>query len=326
MIVAITGGTGFIGQRLALRHLSLGDEVRVLSRHVPESLLLQHPVKWWQGDLSNNLDITGFVDEVDVLYHCAGEIYDVSKMQQLNVEGTSRLIAAASKKISRWVQLSSVGAYGQKHTGLVTEETKPDPGGVYESTKLDSDKLIINAADSGAFEHVILRPSNVYGAGMRNQSLYRLISMINRGVFLSVGKKDSSANYIHVENVVDALILCGTKPAARGQTYNLSDYRTLEDFVGAIAQALDKSYLTIRIPEYAARFAVKVISRLPGISITESSISALTNRIKYACNKIESELSYKHVISMEQGLDELIRYWKSSRITPDSNNNLSINP
>ena len=32
MIVAITGGRGFIGERLVERHLQQGDQVRLLSR------------------------------------------------------------------------------------------------------------------------------------------------------------------------------------------------------------------------------------------------------------------------------------------------------
>jgi nucleoside-diphosphate-sugar epimerase len=74
MIVAITGGSGFIGRKLVMSHLEQGDEVRVLSRRPPEKSELPDSVKWYSGDLSNSADLLPFVDKADILYHCAGEI------------------------------------------------------------------------------------------------------------------------------------------------------------------------------------------------------------------------------------------------------------
>ena len=77
MIVAITGGAGFIGRRLVSRHLALGDEVRMLSRRAPVESELYSSIKWCCGDLTTiKGDLQPFVDQADVLYHCAGEIRD----------------------------------------------------------------------------------------------------------------------------------------------------------------------------------------------------------------------------------------------------------
>ena len=176
MIVAITGGTGFIGRELVLRHLAQGDVVRGLSRRTA----VRDGVQWHHGDLSS-ADLNSFVDGADVLYHCAGEIRDKSLMKVVHVDGTRRLIDAASGRIGRWVQLSSVGAYGKQRLGVVTEITAPCPVGTYEVTKVESDDLVSSAALGGAFEQSILRPSNVYGPEMSNQSLFGLFNMVNRG-------------------------------------------------------------------------------------------------------------------------------------------------
>lgn len=306
MIVAITGGTGFIGRRLVARHLAHGDEVRVLTRRTAVEL----GAKLCPGDLSNPDALRSFAEAADILYHCAGEIRDEARMQVVHVSGTQHLIEAASGRIGRWVQLSSVGAYGRQREGVVTERTESCPFGTYEVTKVLSDELVSAAATGGAFEHAVLRPSNVYGAEMSNQSLFGLISMIQRGRFFFIGKPGASANYIHVDNVVEALMLCGTKPEANGQLFNLSDHRTLETFVVVIAELLGRSAPRLRLPEWSVRMPAKLLGGIPGFPLTGSRVDALTGRAIYSTARIEQELGYRHVVTMESGLEQLICAWQ----------------
>lgn len=306
MIVAITGGTGFIGRKLIQHHLAQGDEVRVLTRRTST----ETNVQWHHGDLCSTSDLTPFVDNVDVLYHCAGEIRNEAHMQPLHIEGTQRLIATAAGRIGRWVQLSSVGAYGRQRTGIVTEKTELKPLGMYEITKVKSDDLVCIASFNGAFAHTILRPSNVYGAEMSNQSLFSLINMIDRRRFLFIGEPGSFANYIHVDNVVAALTLCATHPEVTNQVYNLSDHRTMEHFVAIIAESLGRLTPRLRLPEGIVRASAKLLSGIPGFPLTESRIDALTGRAIYSTEKIENELAYRHPVSMEVGLNELVQTWQ----------------
>ncbi len=303
MIVAITGGTGFIGRKLVQHHLAQGDEVRVLSRRAAaETGVTRH-----RGDLSSATELQSFVAGADVLYHCAGEIRDGARMQAVHVAGTQRLIEAATGRIGRWVQLSSVGAYGNQRAGVVTEQTALHPCGPYEITKVESDALVQAAALDHAFEHTILRPSNVYGADMSNQSLFGMIEMIRRGWFFFIGKPGASANYIHVDNVVAALLLCGSRSEANGQVYNLSDHRAMEQFAAIIAVALGKPMPRLRLPEWLIRLVAKLLGGMPKFPLTEARVDALTVRAIYSTGKIEHELGYRHVVAMEAGLDELVQ-------------------
>jgi nucleoside-diphosphate-sugar epimerase len=306
MIVAITGGTGFIGRKLVVRHLAQGHEVRVLSRRKD----VQPGAKLFSGDLSTSDAMRSFTGGADVMYHCAGEIRDESRMHAVHVTGTQHLIEAASGRIGRWVQLSSVGAYGRRREGIVNEQTEPHPIGTYEATKVLSDEMVRAASHGGAFEHATLRPSNVYGAEMSNQSLFGLINMIRRGRFFFVGTPGASANYIHVDNVVQALMLCGTKPEANGRLFNLSDHCTLETFVAAIAESLGRSPSHFRLPEWLVRLSVKLLGGIPGFPLTGSRVDALTGHAIYSITRIEHELGYRHVVSMEDGLKELVGTWQ----------------
>ena len=243
MIVAITGGTGFVGSGLVLRHLAMGDNVRLLSRRSIAKIGTIEISVSHRGDLTNmDFDLSSFVDGADILYHCAGEVISEPKMRLLHVLGTQKLIQTASGRIGKWIQLSSVGAYGPQHGGVITEVTPPNPVGVYEKTKFASDNLVSKAIQENAFSGTILRPSNVFGISMNNQSIYHLIAMIKKGLFFFIGKPGASANYIYVDNIVEGLVLCGEKSEGKGEIYNLSDYCSIEKFVSIIAENLGKPW------------------------------------------------------------------------------------
>lgn len=311
MIVGITGGTGFIGKALSLRHLSEGDTVRILTRHAESDLGLSRFVECFQGDLTVPSSILkSFVDGVDVLYHCAGEVKKLEKMQDVNVLGTRNLCIAADRKIGHFVQLSSVGVYGYHKEGFITEDTPLTPANLYEKTKALSDQVVIEASKNGAFTHSILRPSNVFGPDMSNQSLFQMTAMIKKGLFFFIGQPGASANYIHVDNVVEGLLLCGKMQGAKGQIYNLSDHRTMEEFVAIITNTLGKPFPKLRLPINLVRCIIKFCRKVPRFPLTESRIDGLTNRSIYSIEKIQNDLGYIHQMSMEDGIRQLVMAWK----------------
>jgi nucleoside-diphosphate-sugar epimerase len=151
----------------------------------------------------------------------------------------------------------------------------------------------------------------VFGVGMTNQSLLSLIAMIDRGLFFYIGKPGASANYIHVNNVAEGLIRCGTSPQAKGRTYNLSDHCTMEHFIDVIVNSLGFVSPRIRIPETIAHVAGMTLGRIPGFPLTQSRVLALSNRAKYPIGRIQKELGYRHIIAMEDGLSELVEVYKT---------------
>ena len=314
MIVAVTGGTWFIGKRLVERLVERGDTVRLLTRSVTpgENSL---PIEIHRCDLltAGVADISTVLDGVEVLYHCAGQLRDTNIMRALHVDVTHKLVEAASGRVGHLVQLSSVGVYGPMTQGVITEDSVLAPVGEYEITKAESDQIVVEAANRGGFSCSVLRPSNVFGAGMANQSLFRMIAMIDRGLFFYIGKPGASANYIHVNNVAEGLICCGTMRAAKGRTYNLSDHSTMAKFIAIIAKALGKDAPRMRLPESVVRALVKLLGNIPGMPLTEARINALTSRAVYPNTKIERELGYRHLVTMEKGLLELLASWRQQR-------------
>lgn len=295
MTIAITGASGFIGAQLAKRHTKMGDKVRVLSRfYYPNKT----GVHCFCGDLTNtSIDLAGFLNDVDILYHCAGEIKNESLMIPLHVNGTERLVNAAKGKIGRWVQLSSVGVYGSYRDGIIVEESNRLPIGMYETTKAASDNIVKHSG----IPYVILRPSNVFGKGMPNQSLKGLIKAIHKGVFFFIGKKDKSlVNYVHVSDVVNALVSCGTDDRAVGEDFNLSQLTTVDKMIASFASGMKSNKKVLRIPESFVRILVGVVGWIPRFPLTTSRVDALTSKCVYNSTKIQKLLNFKYGMTLEK--------------------------
>jgi nucleoside-diphosphate-sugar epimerase len=314
--VAITGASGFIGGALVARHVALGDSISVLTRRNrggwPAGVAVH------TGDLADSspgtrATLARFAAGADVLYHCAGDYREPARMEALHCGGTQRLTEAAAGKIGHWVQLSSVGAYGPRRNDIITEETPPDPRGPYEITKTRADQLVLEAAAAGAFSTTLLRPSIVFGPTMPNQSLFQLIGALDKGRFFFIGPQGASANYVSVEGVIEALLLCATRAEARGRAYNLSDWCSLEFFVGSICAALGKPVPHLRLPSPPVRVAAGMLQALPRFPLTPSRVDALTTRSRYPITRIQAELGYRHPLTLEAALHDVVRAWRARR-------------
>lgn len=311
----VTGASGFIGQALVARLTQSGHRVVVLTRNAQN--LFPAGVQSRVGDLATGAGVSPeLFDGVGTVFHCAGEVKDAARMRQVHVGGTQRLLECLSQSVDRqrrpvhWVQLSSVGAYGppavMDRSRQVDEDTQENPVGAYETSKTESDRLIIQAARAGLLSHSILRPSNVIGARMPNASLRAMIAMIGRRRFVYIGKPGAVATYVHVDDVVSALAECARNPAAQGQTFNLSSDCLLEELVERAAKILGVRPPRLRLPEPLMRAAVGVTPKWKRIPLTASRIDALVNRTRYPSTRIESTLGFQFSKPMPAGIDDLI--------------------
>lgn len=311
MNVGITGGTGFVGRRLVALHVARGDAVRVLTRRGASGGELPAGVTPCSGDLLGPTEaLRRFADGLDVLYHCAGETRDEARMPDVNVRGTRSLAEAAAGLVGRWVQLSSVGAYGARHAGIITEDEPLRPEGVYEVTKTEAEQQVLRDAARLGFECCVLRPSKVMGIGMRDRSLYSLFSLIARERFFYIGRPGMLLNYVHVDDVARALIACGTQPGAAGHAYNLARQISVENFVAVAATAIGCKPPTLRLPAGPARLLATLTAWLPGNPLTMGRINGLTSRLAYSSERIGAELGFHFETTIEQGLRELVENWR----------------
>ena len=133
----LTGAHGFIGSAFLRNALKKGYRVRVLTRQLNKSLFM-NKVEYFHGDLLCDVDFKKLLVDVDVIVHAAAETQDINLMRRLNIDASLKLLdAAIDSGVQRWVQLSSVGAYGSIQNGVVDEHRLDRPIGCYEKTKVN---------------------------------------------------------------------------------------------------------------------------------------------------------------------------------------------
>lgn len=319
MKVLVTGGTGLIGAKLVRSLCAAGYTVRIVSRKNLFSQSLDGgQVEWIQADLLDPAcPFEQIVVGCSMVFNCAGELHDEGRMRALHFNATNQLIAAVKyqakvlKQSLHWVQLSSVGAYGPSSSGassvrVVTEESSPAPVGTYEVTKTLADSLVMAAAEEGVFSYSILRPSNVYGAGMPNNSIRQWGRMIKKKFFFYIGAPGAISTYVHVDDVVDALILCGFDERAKGQIFNISNDCSLESVVSAMAKALSAPNPSLRLPEGVVRFIASLFSWFKRFPLSHSRIDALVSRTHYPVNKLALVLGYRPTRDVEKTIAEVL--------------------
>lgn len=309
-MAAVTGGTGFIGRRLVMQLVKMGHKVRVLSRNIKQAESMLPSVEVFEGNLADpQFQAELFLEKVDVLYNCAGELKDEAMMSIVHVGATEKLVNAAKNRIKHWVQLSSAGVYGSLQEGDVDEAWPSKPVGMYEKTKAASDDIVIKAAGiSNGFSAVILRPANVYGPEMPGMALDSMINAIRKRCFFFIGSPGATVHFIHVDDVVKALILCGEARFEKNEIFNLSDTRTIEEFAGIITDIIGLKPVRMRLPEAFIRTCSLCLSWMPGFPLNTKNINTLVSRVNYLREKIENQLSFKIGTSLEQGLADYIAF------------------
>jgi nucleoside-diphosphate-sugar epimerase len=306
-LILLTGASGFIGAKFLRYALNKGFRIRVLTRH-PNDWPFQAGFEVVEGDLANTKEWEQALQDVQVVVHGAAEIKDPALMRLVNVEGPTRLFDAAVKAgVKRWVQLSSVGAYGLVNEGVVTEEWLDFPADTYEASKTDFDEKLKHAAKIHGIEVCIVRPSNVYGLGMRNQSIIQMMNAIRKGFFAFMGPPGASANYVHVDDVVHALALCIEKPQAANQTYIVSGWATMEDMVSGLAAGAGIPPPKRRMYLPLAKCLAVLFKWVPRLPLTLSRVQAMSMRSRYSTEKIERELGWSLSVPVKEGMRQFAR-------------------
>lgn len=303
MKVAITGANGYVGSLLARAHLRRGDQVNALSRN-PAATRALEGVTVYSGDITRAEAIDDGFFDVDVFYHCAAEVSHEDLMRAVNVEGTRGLLARARGRAKRWVQLSSLSVYGNPRSGVVDEASAPRPRTLYGRTKLEADELVTQHV-AGAFGYAFLRPAAVIGPNMRGASMRALIGAVERGRFCFIGAPGAIGNFVHEDNLVEALVLLGTHSGAAGRAYNLSENVTIESMIATIAAAIQRPVPALRLPESLARAAARVGRVVPAFPLTPARVDALTSRVEYASERIARELGYRPRATVHDALRQI---------------------
>jgi nucleoside-diphosphate-sugar epimerase len=177
MRYALTGGTGFVGGRLARLLVQDGHTVVALVRHPDRAKALTDlGAELVAGDLLDVESVRTAARGVDGMFHVAGWYHvggrDRTAAWRTNVEGTRCVLEMARlEQVPRMVYTSTL-AVNSDTRGRVVAESYRFSGrhlSVYDETKATAHGIVADAAASGS-PVITLMPGLVYGPGDTSQS------------------------------------------------------------------------------------------------------------------------------------------------------------
>ena len=303
--VLITGANGFIGGTLMRYYQNQGQDVIGVD-------LVGNGADILEGDISQPDTISHLLKECDVIVHTAALVSNAMKdsdMWRVNVLATRNLITAAKEhKVRRFVQISSVVAYGNSAEGEL-DENQPvhADGGSYVLTKLASEHVVLSEQANDDIEIVILRPGDAYGPGSRPWIITPLVA-ISKNQFMLPEKGKGFFRPIYIDDLVRGIATATSHPDAAGEIFNLSceGYMLTKDYFAPHYEWLQKkgpmlvsTKLALRISSIASTMA-NLMGNLNEAS--PSTVMQLSTKSWFSIKKAEHILGWRPEVSFEEGM------------------------
>lgn len=264
MKVLVTGATGFVGPSIVRRLVDDGHQVRVLERErgswQQAGLPCQESV---QGDMTDPASLRRAVEGQEVVVHLVAIINGrPEQFERVMSQGTRDLIAAAKEAgVQRFVLMSALG------TNEETKDLVP-----YYRAKWAMEQ----AVKSSGLEHVIIRPSFVFGRGGGALQQFLRIAKLSP-VTPIIGPGTQRIQPIWVEDVAAYFAAAVVKPEAANRTFELGgpDIVTWNDFWSRLKQAAGAWRPSIHVPFGLMRAQAAVLEKLPKPPVTRDQLTML---------------------------------------------------
>jgi dihydroflavonol-4-reductase len=258
MRIFLTGGTGFIGGRVAAKLRERGDDVVALVRSPDKAAKLRNlGCELVEGDLSSTNAIRQGLDGADACIHAAA-IYKVGipkkehqAMFDSNVTGTENVLdAAIDAGVNRIVYVSTVAVFGNTKEQVVDETYQRDESegflSCYDETKYRSHQIAKDRIAKGA-PIVIVQPGGVYGPGDHSE-IGNFIDQTRKGKLRAKAFPELGFNLVHVEDVAAGILLALDKGKV-GESYVLGgELARMDDVIRKTAELSGKKYPKATLP------------------------------------------------------------------------------
>lgn len=228
--VLVTGAAGFLGRALVQRLRAQGKAVRVLVRRHDATFASDPGIHQVIGDLGDPAIVDHAVAGVPLVHHVGAAMRGGPRAFEAGtVWGTRNVVGACLRHgTGRLVHVSSLGVLdhaGRDATIRVHEssayEPHPERRGAYTQTKLQAERIVLDAVRDKGLRAVVVRPGQVFGPGAERVTPNGTIALAGRWV--AVGDRSRTVPLVYRDDVVDALLLASEAPAAEGRVFNVVD-------------------------------------------------------------------------------------------------------
>jgi len=313
-VTLITGANGFIGRNLCVFLKEKGYFVRgAVRNNVRDVSGIDEYIQ--VGDINESTDWQQALVGVDTVIHLAARVHIIKEsvvdsleaFRKVNVWGTERLARmAAQAGVRRFVFISSIGINGEvTFERPFTENDIPCPVSAYAVSKWEAEQKLWQVSKDTGLEVVILRSPLVYGPGAPG-NFGRLIHLIQFGLPIPLGDIKNSRSFIYLGNLVDAIVTCITHPLAAGETFLVSDCADVStpDLIKMIACAMNKKPVLFSLHPSILKALCKIVGK-------DEELEKLTGTLLVDSSKIRNLLGWKAPFTMEEGIRETVKYYKS---------------
>jgi nucleoside-diphosphate-sugar epimerase len=311
MKILVTGGMGLIGHNIVSK-LENDHELIIIDSHTNYGFIPQQQI----DSLINarRLKISKYknyiVDIVDIhninlifrnfqpdsVIHCAS--YPRQKAVEADpalgarvmCEGLTNLLEASIKNnVKRFVYISSSMVYGDfEHD--VTEDSPCNPIGQYGIFKLMGEKLVQDYSRRTNIEHVIIRPSAVYGElDVEDRVVSKFVLGAIRGQTLKVNGPDEVLDFTYVDDAAEGIVQASLSNNTINQIYN-------------ITRSADQMWTL----KQAAELAIKIAGK--GELIVGPRDLSFPKRGRLSIEKAIKDFDYYPKINVEEGFLKYY-YW-----------------
>ncbi|WP_072898015.1 NAD-dependent epimerase/dehydratase family protein [Hydrocarboniphaga daqingensis] len=314
--IAITGIGGFIGLRMAERARANGWTVRGLDLSPAGAERARAAgAEVVVGSVNDAAAVAAALQGADWVFHTAAIVEEDGPRdlyERVNIEGTRTVCKVAQQLgVRRLVHLSSVMVYGFDYPQDVAEDGPVDgQGNVYNDTKLASERVALSFNDPQRLGVIVIRPGDVYGRGSLPW-VTRPVQMLRRGVFMLPGRGSGVINHVHVDNLIDGVMLAVDHDAI-GEAFNITDgVATRCDAFFAPHARLAGVRRVPALPTWAVMLLMRLSQpwwRLRGQTppASPTALRFLLRRHRYSIAKAQARLGYQPRIDLEQGVQQML--------------------
>jgi len=208
--ILITGGSGFVGKKLADCLIKKKNEVYVLDRFSNETC--KSEINFITGDIrSKDLDL----QEYDIIYHLASVLHPISKDSEesawdINVNGTKNILEKLNKN-QHIIFSSSSHVYDITKNEKHKEDEKLKPWNFYGLTKMIGENMVEYYSHINGFSSGILRFFNIYGTGQvsgnRGYLIPDIIEKYKTQKVIDVLNPDGEIDMVFIDDLIELLVV-----------------------------------------------------------------------------------------------------------------------
>ncbi|MCQ4086762.1 TIGR01777 family oxidoreductase [Saccharibacillus sp. JS10] len=248
MKIAISGGTGFIGKKLAQRLVRSGHSVVVISRKKPEQNRGSEPAVITWDELTQNPQL---LDGYDGIVNLAGSSLtqrwtDQAKaeMERSRLEATQKLIQAIDRlehQPSVFVQASAIGIYGTDEHQVFDEQSPPGGQDFPSQLSIKWEHAADPIEKNPNIRLVKVRIGLVLGREAGVYPVLKLPYKLMGGGKLGSGKQWMS--WIHIDDLTALFEFCLTHSNISGAVNGVAPNAVVQDQLGrTIAKVIGRPH------------------------------------------------------------------------------------